>query len=378
MKPSTKAEFAAAYTGIMGVAVVNVLPALAGVLTTDLHWNEQTIGRFASADSIGALVGTLLAAALLKRHSFRALTVAGMVILGIADAASGFFHGVAPLMIARLLGSVGGGLAMGISFAVFASSRPERGMALWSIGQLIFGFIAITTFPRLAAALGLAGAFFLLAALIVPALAASRHLPAERIASVAEGSAPHPADVIGKFAWIGIIGVAIFFIGVGVVWPYLEVIGLASGIDPKSVERSLSMSSASALVGSSLVLLTENRLGHKFPLLFTFALIIAAISCIRSTDPVIFRAALAAITFSWPVFSAYQFAVLVAGNHSGRIAAFVTSANFAGLAIGPLLAGEFIATWGFGGMQWLAFTMAGAALLSLVPLMRGTRSHTLV
>jgi hypothetical protein len=38
---------------------------------------------------------------------------------------------------------------MGISFAIFAATRPERGIALWSIGQLVFGFLAITTLPSM-------------------------------------------------------------------------------------------------------------------------------------------------------------------------------------------------------------------------------------
>jgi predicted MFS family arabinose efflux permease len=375
MTRSAKAEFAAAYTGIMSVAVLNVLPALAGVLTLDLGWNEEKIGRFASADSIGALGGTLLAAALLRWRSFRVLTVAGMAVLAIADIASGLSHSVAVITVTRLLGGLGGGLAMGISFAVFAATRPERGMALWSVGQLVFGFIAITALPQLTAAFGWEAAFFCLAALALAGLGLAQYLPAERLTSVTEGPAQALPVTMGFYAWLGVIGVGIFYFGQGAVWPYLEIIGLTSGIDHKSVETSLSVSAASAIAGSILVVLVGRRLGRTLPLFLSFAVTIAAILTIRSPDPTAFRGALAAFTFAWPVFACYQFALVVADNRSGRSAAFVTSANFAGLVAGPLVAGEVIPTGGFGSMQWLAITMNAAALLSLIPLMRCARSR---
>ncbi len=195
MQNATKAEFSAAYTGIVAVAVSNVLPALAGILALNLAWNAQTIGRFASTDSIGSLVGTLLASALMGRRSFRTLTVVGLAVLALADVVSGVSSSAALLIAARLVGGVGGGLAMSISFAVFAVTRPERGIALWSIGQLVFGFFAITALPRLTAALGWQTAFFVLAAFVVPGLLLARHLPGHT--QPARAAASPSRDAIG-------------------------------------------------------------------------------------------------------------------------------------------------------------------------------------
>jgi hypothetical protein len=61
-RESVRAELAAAYAGIMAVAVLNMMPALAGILAQHLQLQAQTIGRFAACDSIGALLGTLFAA----------------------------------------------------------------------------------------------------------------------------------------------------------------------------------------------------------------------------------------------------------------------------------------------------------------------------
>jgi hypothetical protein len=50
----------------MSVAMLNVLPALAGVLALPLGWDARTIGEFSACDSLGALLGTLVAAAALR------------------------------------------------------------------------------------------------------------------------------------------------------------------------------------------------------------------------------------------------------------------------------------------------------------------------
>jgi predicted MFS family arabinose efflux permease len=362
-------EIAAAYAGIMAVAVLNVLPALTGVLALGLGWQEQTIGRFAAADSIGALVGTLLAAAMMRRWPFRTLTVAGLAVLGIADVVSA----VSPELVcaARLVGGIGGGLTMGISFAVFAATRPERGIALWSIGQLVFGFLGITALPRIATALGWQAAFIGLAALVVPGLVLARHLPGAIAAPVAAGSMSSQGGAVGFYVWIGIIGVGLFYCGQGEFWPYLEVVGIASGISQKSVETSLSVSAVSAILGSVLVLFAGKRFGYTLPLLLSFAVTVSAISSIHSADPIAFRVAISAFTFAWPIFAAYQFALIASHNPSGRVGAFVTTANWAGLVVGPLVAGELISMGAGGRVQWLALALDATALLSTLPLMRG-------
>lgn len=378
MQHATKAEFSAAYTGIVAVAVLNVLPALAGILALDLGWNAQTIGRFASADSIGSLVGTLLASALMGRQSFRTLTVAGLAVLALADVVSGVFNSATLLVAARLVGGVGGGLAMSISFAVFAVTRPERGIALWSIGQLVFGFFAITTLPALTAALGWQTAFFGLAVFVIPGLILARHLPQKPTMQRADASASRPRMTIGLPVAIAIVGVGLFYCGQGEFWPYLEVVGLASGIARKSVEVSLSVSAASAIAGSTLVLLAGRRFGYTVPLLASFAVTIAAILSIHSADPVVFRVAIAAFTFAWPIFAAYQFALIAARDPSARVAAFVTTANWAGLVAGPLVAGQLIESGIGGSVRWLAIALDATALCSVMPLMRRHRPQTAI
>jgi predicted MFS family arabinose efflux permease len=360
-------ESSAIYAAVMAVAVLNILPALGGVLALGLGWDAQTIGRFAACDSMGALVGTLLAAALLRIWTMRTLILTGLWVLATADMLSGMSSSVPVLLISRLVGSAGGGLAIGTSFAIFAAMRTTRDVALWSIGQLVFGFVAITALPKMTAAFGWQSAFFSLAALVILGVVWVHHLPRGQ-AQLPQRSAPESEDPSGIYTWIAILGVALFYFGQGALWPYLEIVGISSGIDHRSVETSLSVSAVSALLGSLLVFVLGKRVGLKLPVILSFGLTIAAISSIHSANSTTFRIALAAFTFAWPIFSAYQFALIAASNPSGRIAALVTTANWAGLVAGPLVSGELLRRGTSATVQGLSMAFDTAAMLSLIPL----------
>jgi predicted MFS family arabinose efflux permease len=359
----------AAYTGVVAVAVQNVAPALAGVLNLRLGWNAREIGAFASADSMGIFLGGLLAAALMLRLSFRTLTAGGMAVLAVANLISVLDPSPSKLIAIRLIGGVGGGVALAISFSVFAGSRPERAIATWSVGQLAFGLLGITATPILADLFSWRAPFLCLCALTLGAFPLLHRLPGTAFS----GASPAPTTESGSLEWtavIAVLGVGLFFFGQGCLWPYLELIGLRSGIDQKSVESSLSLSAVSALLGSVLVLTAGIRFGRTLPLLGSFAITLTALFTIGIPDAHVFRAALGAFTFAWPVFGSYQFAVIASGTRSARVGALITAATFAGTMLSPIVAGVISDRSGFRAVVAIAAILDSLALASLLPLLR--------
>ena len=369
-----RTEAAAVYSGIMAVAILNVLPALGGVLLSALGWSEREIGYFASADFAGGLLGTLLTTLLRGRSSFRSISGIGMGLLACADLYSCTTASPDLLIGARFVGGIGSGLAIAIAFLVFARSRPERGIAFWSIGQLIFGLVAMTVIPPAAIKFGWQSMFLALGILAVPGVALSQYLP--RLAAPATpalriSSAATPMQI---WVWLAVVGVGMFYSGQGGVWPYLEVIGIKSGISQSSVELSVSFAAASALAGSLVTAALGRRFGSAVPLLTSFVITVASLLFIRSSNPWVFRLALSMFTFAWPIFAAYQFGAIAANDRSGQAGAYVTTANFAGFMLGSFLAAEVSTSHGFRGVVWLALAMDTFAVILLFPLIfRGTR-----
>jgi len=126
----------------------------------------------------------------------------------------------------------------------------------------------------------------------------------------------------------------------------------------------------SALLGSVLVLTAGVRFGRTLPLLGSFAITLTALFTIAIPDAQVFRAALGAFTFAWPVFGSYQFAVIASGTRSTRVGAFITAATFAGTMLSPIAAGFISDRSGFGAVVAIAAILDSVALASLLPLLR--------
>jgi len=371
LKYTSACEIAAAYIGVMAVALYNLAPALAGVLQISLGWNARDIGTLVSADSFGMLAGNVLTAILMRRASPRVISIAGMLILALADLLSAASPSAPAMIGERVFGGVGGGLALATSMSVFAAARPERGIAGFSIVQVLFAFLAITATPALAAALGWRSVFVCLAVLILPSFPLALYLPGtiQRASAVSSTSAPTAPSTI----WVGALAVLsslLFNVGQTGIWPYLEIIGLRSGIPRASVQASLSLSAAAGVLGAVVVVTVGPRFGRKVPLALTFALTLAALLTMNVPDPMMFRGALAAFTFAWPVFGAYAFGVIASMTRSPRVIAVVTAATSAGVTLGPLLAGVISGPAGFGGALGFAVLMDTLSLGCLIALIR--------
>lgn len=365
-------EIAAAYAGVMAVALYNVAPALAAVLHVSLGWNAQNIGELVSADSFGMLAGNLLAAISMQRVSPRGITFAGMMALALADLLSAVSPSVPAMIAERVFGGVGGGLALATSMSIFAAMRPERGIAGFSILQVLFGFLAITTTPPLSAALGWRAVFVGLALLTLPSFPLALYLPGAVQRASSTPAAP-VAPTESTMSWVGALAVAsclLFNIGQTGIWPYLEIIGLKSGIPQASVQASLSLSAAAGVLGAIVVVTVGPRFGRKAPLAVTFALTLAALLTMNIPQPMMFRAALAAFTFSWPVFGCYSFGVIASMTRSSRLIAVITAATSAGVTLGPLITGAISGPAGFGVALWVAVLMDTLSLGCLILLVR--------
>jgi predicted MFS family arabinose efflux permease len=369
LKHASPCEIAAVYTGVMAVALYNVAPALAGVLHVSLGWNAQNIGAIVSADSLGMLAGNVLTAIAMRRASPRVITVAGMLVLLLSDLLSAASPSVPAMIAERVLGGMGGGLALATSMSVFAATHPERGIASFSIAQVLFAFLAITATPPLAAALGWRAVFVCLGLLVLPSFPLTQYLPATVQRAKASSSAP--AEPI--MSWIGIVAAlsCLFFnIGQTSIWPYLEIIGLRSGIPQASVQASLSLSAAAGVLGAVVVVIVGTRFGRKLPLALTFALTVGALLTMNIPNPMMFRGSLGAFIFAWPVFGAYSFGVIASVTRSPRLIAVVTAATSAGVTLGPLLGGVISGPTGFGAALWLAVVMNTLSLACLIALIR--------
>jgi predicted MFS family arabinose efflux permease len=359
---------AAVYAGVVALLVVNVLPALVNIIGMALKWDDRALGLLASADVAGITLGSLLGIPLVKRHAMRTVIVGGVATLAAADVACAIAHSEVAVVGFRFVGGAASGLILAGCYALYSYVNPQRNFAAFSIGQMVSGFVGVTALPLITGKLGWQSAFYSLAICTAVALPLSLWVPAH---SYGRGSAPMSAHHDGHssvWVWASVVGIVAYVIGEGAVWTFMERMGMSSGISERDVNLAVSACTLAGVLGAVVTMFPSRRLGVLIPLTLSALLSVASVCLMRTASPGLFIAALCGFTFAWLAFATVQFAVIAAADRAGTATIGMSTAWYAGFAIGPYLSGALVVKYGFAPVQVLGVAGVLLALLSLLPL----------
>lgn len=360
--------------GVIGSIVFLLLPMLIGAFTENLALSTSQVGLLGSADMTGMFVAAIVATFWVRSANWRVVAVVSCGLLVACHLASGLIQAFAPLLIIRLLAGIAGGSLMSIALTSLGDSRhPDRYFALFVAAQLILGGIGLWLFPDLLAQFGLGGVFGGLAsivfasALLIPLIPQQGRMPA---ASAPEESAHGDAGqmdsgdpVHGRTLRPGVMALVacfIFNMGIMAVWAYLERMGDAAGLAGDFIGRTLGLSLVAALVGALLAAGFANRFGRVMPLLVTLgvqaiALLLLWPSLGADLSRGSFKVAVMLFAFGWNFPVAYQLAITVTIDFSGRLVVLFLSAVKLGYAVAPVIAAQLLRfDLGFAGVLVLA------------------------
>lgn len=370
---------AALYCGITSLAVLAFLPAMMELLSGLLQWTDRVVGRFATADLSGLVIGTLLAAGSAGRFTARTVVGLGAGILLLANLLSVLSPVPWLLITLRVGGGIGAGLMLGTCYALYARGTPIRNFALFQAGQQSLSVAAPLVLPVVANVWGWQACFLLLAALTAPALILARILPNEPWA-VPQEQASSSSDHSTPVVWLAVAGTVIWWAGQGAIWTYVGLIGSSAGIPSHDVQFSLSLAAFCGLPAVIVPLLIGTRFGTYTPLFVAFGITITALFGLAVAATLVpYRIAACAYLGVWGVFAAYQFSAIVSVDQGGPATRTLPSASYSGMLIGPLIASELATAGGYGWVisMTIVTNLAGlAALLPLAPyLARGSASQ---
>jgi predicted MFS family arabinose efflux permease len=272
------------------------------------------------------------------------------------------------LTAARWIGGFGTGCTEGACYLVYGQSHREQNQAIYSIGQLSLAFVVILIAPAVIAAFGWRSLFLGFALLTVPALFQIRFFTsAVRAPLEPSGRVRTP---LGVRVWFALAGVAMFFLGQGALWAFLETIGEASGFPAATVNTAMTVCSAFGAMGPIVVLLLAGRVKPVVPLVGSVAMTLVALSCIQSRSPWIYGASISMFYFCLSIFAAYQFGVVAAAETSGRAAVLMSSATAGGFSVAAYVGGQLVEHVGYPGLRLFDAIMMVAALSTLLALIR--------
>jgi predicted MFS family arabinose efflux permease len=366
----------AIFAGVAALLIVNALPALVTVIASGLGWDDRALGLLASADVAGITLGSLAGVPLVRRARLRTVIIAAVLALVFADVGCALSDAKALIIAFGLAGGLAGGLILAACYAIYSDTHPQRNYAIFSISQMVSGFIAVTALPLLAGRYGWRSVFVAFA--LFSALAIPLAIPLPTRAFIKAAPTHRASGEGGNQAavWFAVAGVIAFVIGEGAVWTFIERIGAASGIPAQEVNTAVSACTLAGLIGAAVMMFPSNRLGVALPLIASALLSIAAVAAMRSPIPAVYIASLCAFNFAWLAFGTVQFAVIARADSVGTATVAMSAAAFGGFSIGPYVAGELVVRYGFFAVQCLGFGGILLGLVSLIPLV-GRRTASL-
>jgi predicted MFS family arabinose efflux permease len=354
-----------------GMLDLVALPVWVGVLISHYKFEPRDAGGLATLFLVGAVVSSLFFASRFTRLNARLFVVGGF-----AMAAAAFFLASRTTDYKTLAGLhlvAGAAAACGLSFThgtIARSGNPHRLFAVVGMALGIFAIVFLGATPNLVAALGGPILFVVFAAVMAVAAVTSLF--------VFPGLKPKTETLffdrvarIRPSIWFGVIGVSCMGLTQAMMFSFIERIGADRGFGTDAVTGVLIALGFVNLIPAPLAAFLETRVSARAVLLVGPALqaLIAVAIAVGSGFPL--YAAPTAVFAAVMIFThTFAFGLLSRLDPSSRVVAGTPAMLMIGAAIGPVLGGTLVQSFGYGALAIAAVIIDAVAILlfSRVPL----------
>lgn len=338
---SRQSLIAIIFLAVIGPCVFIVQPGFVQGLVEYLNFSEQQAGFIASAEMWGIASGTIALIFLVDRMSWRRLC---LVLLGFAVVGNLASVGqTEPVILGalRFVAGIGAGGLISLTFTLAGlTRRSDRNIALIIVWVLTYGAAVLYFMPQAYQAIGMAGVLVFFAVFSLCGVAFVRFLP---------DSGDAHADVDGDYNYsiglrnLTLLAILIYNIGIGIVWAYLFLEGLETGMAEQSVANALMISQIAGIGGALFVVFFEVRLGRLVPMMIGFVGIAVAIAMLLN-DPTQsdFWWAVCGFNLLWNLTMPYTISTSGDFDAKGQTVVYAIAVQMLGLAIGPYLAAELL------------------------------------
>jgi len=353
-----------------GMVDLVALPIWVGVLITRYHFDSQQAGLLATLFLLGAVVASLLLAPRLPRLRARAVAAVGFAVAAVGFGLASVSAEFPMLALLHLLCGLGAGAALSVTHGTVAiSERPHRLFAFMGIALGLFAVLFLGITPQLIAATGGQFLFVTFAVVMVLAgLAALLGFPSASPALMPAGpaaastplrsSAPLPPEV-----WFGIVGIACMAVVQAMTFAFLERVGSDRGFERQAINGVLIALGLVNLFPAGFAALLEKHWSARTVLLVGPVLQAILCALIMSSTGFGPYAGAASVFAAVMIFvHTFAFGLIAKLEPSGRALAATPAMVMIGAAIGPVLGGTLVKSFGYGSLGIAAALIAAVAL----------------
>jgi predicted MFS family arabinose efflux permease len=357
------------WLGSLGLLILGIQPVVLEPLVRFGRIDEASLGSIATVEILAIAIGSVLGARLLRSFSARAVALAGLLPFAAANLAMHWLTGLVPLLLARAVSGLAGGMWVGLAIVAIARGRrPERLSAAFLVAQTLIQLCLAALIPIAAqhlfpADVGFAGlALFGFAGIPVVRLLPQRLEPPR-----ARGGQSVP---IGTIAWIALAGCGAYLMAIVAVWAYFGVWEHQIGVAEQAVGTTAALSLAAQVLGAA----AAGWLGHLLPSrpsLLLIGMLQAAVvmGLLHWSEPVAQVGLALAFGFLWLFALPLQTRLLIELDPARQVVLHLAAVQLSGSAAGPLLAGLFVTAGRVDGALWTGVMVfvASALMMGLGP-----------
>lgn len=361
---------ASIYMAVIGPEVFIVQPGFVLGMVEYMHFNEKVAGDIASAEMWGIALTTVLMTLFARRFDWRKVFFWSLVIMVVGNLASIFAS--TPLFFGawRFIVGIGAGSIVSLSFTVIGlTEKTDRNFGYLIMWVLVYGAVVLLAMPTAYQYIGMSGVLVFLAVFAGSGLFFVRDLPAS-----GEEHVQLEADVVNlphNFRYLALLAMFFYFLGQGVVWAYLFLIGLTGGATEQEVANGLTASQFFGVAGAFTAAMLGNRLGRSLPLTAGIAgTFIPLFWLFGSVGAVIYGIAVCIYNYFWNLTHPFLLAAMASFDRSGRVVTWAVAAQMLGLANGPWIAARVFTEGDFSRVIWLGIILFIASLLCILPPVR--------
>lgn len=357
------------WLGSLGLLILGIQPVVLEPLVRFGRINEASLGSVATVEILAIAIGSVLGARLLRSFPARAVALAGLLPFAAANVAMHWLTGLVPLLLARAVSGLAGGMWVGLAIVAIARGRrPERLSAAFLVAQTLIQLCLAALIPIAAqhlfpADVGFAG----LALLGFAGIPVVRLLPQRLEPPRARGGQSVP---IGTIAWIALAGCGAYLMAIVAVWAYFGVWEHQIGVAEQAVGTTAALSLAAQVLGAA----AAGWLGHLLPSrpsLLLIGMLQAAVvmGLLHWSEPVAQVGLALAFGFLWLFALPLQTRLLIELDPARRVVLHLAAVQLSGSAAGPLLAGLFVTAGRVDGALWTGVMVfvASALMMGLGP-----------
>jgi predicted MFS family arabinose efflux permease len=358
---------AAIYMAVIGPEVFIVQPGFVLGMVEYMGFSEKVAGNIASAEIWGVALTTLLLTVAAQSFNWRHVCLVSLLIMIIGNVASIFADTPLIFGIWRFVVGIGAGGLISLSFTIVGlTGKPDRNFGYLIMWVLVYGAVVLMVMPTAFQLIGMDGVIIFLALFAASGLVFVRFLPTS-----GDEHVPIEEDAVNLSAglkYIAVLAMFCYFLGQGVIWAYLFLIGITGGGTEQEIANGLTASQFFGIAAGFTAAVLGNKLGRSLPLtLGILGTFIPLFWLFGNMGALVYAVVVCIYNYAWNITHPFLLAAMASFDRSGRLVSYAVAAQMLGLANGPWIAARVFTEGDFSNVIWLGIILFAVSLLLILP-----------